>query len=44
MISSKVFAILCDIKKIHQFEFIMIGDFAKLDSIESIHYVLCLLS
>ena len=38
MISSKVYSVLRDIKKIYQFKFIMIGDFHQLDSVEPIHY------
>ena len=38
MINSKVWAVLRDIKKIYGFKFILIGDFAQLDSIESKHY------
>ena len=38
MISSKVWAVLRDIKALYQFKFILIGDFHQLDSIENIHY------
>ena len=38
MINSKVWAVLRDIKALYQFIFILIGDFAQLDSIESKHY------
>ncbi len=34
MVNSKVWEVIRDIKKIHRFEFILIGDFAQLDSIE----------
>ena len=38
MVNSKVWAVLRDIKALYQFKFILIGDFAQLDSIESKHY------
>ena len=38
MISRKVYRVSRDIKKTYQFEFILIGDFHQLDSVESFHY------
>jgi hypothetical protein len=38
MINSNVWAVLRDIKALYQFKFILFGDFAQLDSIESKHY------
>ncbi len=38
MINSNVWAVIRDIKVLYRFQFILIGDFAQLDSVESKHY------
>ena len=34
MISSKVWSVLRDIKRIYKFKFVLVGDFAQLDPVE----------